>query len=197
MTGCGFVATMRCYRSLHLHNPPPTSSETLKICSTSCQRRGQVVFLTTCLIAMTGCGLLSSLVKRRQSGSKAPRAQDWFHVATMRCYRSLHLHNPPPTSSETLKICSTSHRCDMEPIPTTRRKNGRRTLSGKVLMVGESVIFRPFFLLVVGIGSMSQRCVAIVVFIFIILLRRAQSATWNQSQLQEERMAVGHSAAKF
>lgn len=36
---------------------------------------GQVVFLTTCLIAMTGCGLLSSLVKRRQSGSKAPRAQ--------------------------------------------------------------------------------------------------------------------------
>ncbi|CAG8311493.1 unnamed protein product [Penicillium nalgiovense] len=36
---------------------------------------GHFVFLTTCLIAMTGCGLLSSLVKRRRSGSKAPRAQ--------------------------------------------------------------------------------------------------------------------------
>ncbi|KAJ5384692.1 hypothetical protein N7517_002603 [Penicillium concentricum] len=38
---------------------------------------GQVVFLTTCVIAMTGCGLLSSLLRRKQSGlnaSRAPRA---------------------------------------------------------------------------------------------------------------------------
>lgn len=36
---------------------------------------GQVVFLTTCVVAMTGCGVLSSLVRRRRSGSKASRAQ--------------------------------------------------------------------------------------------------------------------------
>lgn len=36
---------------------------------------GQVVFLTTCVIAMTGCGLLSSLVRRRRSGSKTSRAR--------------------------------------------------------------------------------------------------------------------------
>ena len=36
---------------------------------------GQVVLLTTCVIAMTGCGLLSSLVRRKRSGSKTSRAQ--------------------------------------------------------------------------------------------------------------------------
>ncbi|KAJ5774336.1 Protein-tyrosine/Dual-specificity phosphatase [Penicillium paradoxum] len=36
---------------------------------------GQVVFLTTCVIAMTGCGLLSSLVTRKLSASKYSRAQ--------------------------------------------------------------------------------------------------------------------------
>lgn len=36
---------------------------------------GQVVFLTTCLIAMTGCGLLSSLMTRKLSWSKGSRAQ--------------------------------------------------------------------------------------------------------------------------
>ena len=36
---------------------------------------GQVVFLTTCVIAMSGCGLLSSLVKRRRSGSNTSRAE--------------------------------------------------------------------------------------------------------------------------
>lgn len=36
---------------------------------------GQVVFLTSCVIAMTGCGLLSSLVTRKLSGWKDSRAQ--------------------------------------------------------------------------------------------------------------------------
>lgn len=36
---------------------------------------GQVVLLTTCVVAMTGCGLLSSLVRRKRSGSKTSRAQ--------------------------------------------------------------------------------------------------------------------------
>lgn len=36
---------------------------------------GQVVFLTTCVIAMTGCGLLSSLMTRKLSWSKSSRAQ--------------------------------------------------------------------------------------------------------------------------
>lgn len=36
---------------------------------------GQVVFLTTCVIAMAGCGLLSSLVRRKRSGSGGSRAQ--------------------------------------------------------------------------------------------------------------------------
>ncbi|KAJ5185189.1 Ribosomal protein S19e [Penicillium cf. griseofulvum] len=36
---------------------------------------GQIVFLTTCVIAMTGCGLLSSLVRRKRSEPKASRAQ--------------------------------------------------------------------------------------------------------------------------
>lgn len=35
---------------------------------------GRVVFLTTCVIAMTGCGLLS-LVRRKRSGKKSSRAQ--------------------------------------------------------------------------------------------------------------------------
>jgi hypothetical protein len=36
---------------------------------------GQIVFLTTCVIAMTGCGLLSSLLKRKLSRSNGSRAQ--------------------------------------------------------------------------------------------------------------------------
>jgi hypothetical protein len=36
---------------------------------------GQIVFLSTCVIAMTGCGLLSSLVRHKRSGSKTSRAQ--------------------------------------------------------------------------------------------------------------------------
>jgi hypothetical protein len=36
---------------------------------------GQIVFLTTCVIAMAGCGLLSSLVRRKRSGSGVSRAQ--------------------------------------------------------------------------------------------------------------------------
>ncbi|KAJ6079580.1 Protein-tyrosine/Dual-specificity phosphatase [Penicillium canescens] len=36
---------------------------------------GQVVFLTTCVIAMAGCGLLSSLVRRKRSGPGGSRAQ--------------------------------------------------------------------------------------------------------------------------
>ena len=34
---------------------------------------GQVVFLTTCIVAMTGCGLVSSLVRRKWSRSSVPR----------------------------------------------------------------------------------------------------------------------------
>ncbi|OQE46786.1 hypothetical protein PENCOP_c001G06198 [Penicillium coprophilum] len=36
---------------------------------------GQVVFLTTCVVAMTGCGLLSSLLRRKRPGSNASHAQ--------------------------------------------------------------------------------------------------------------------------
>lgn len=35
---------------------------------------GQVVFLATCVITMAGCGLLSTIFRRRQSPTKKPRS---------------------------------------------------------------------------------------------------------------------------
>ncbi|OQD87112.1 hypothetical protein PENANT_c006G01754 [Penicillium antarcticum] len=75
----GFAAILRYYHSVRatVHNTSFSSVANFLrgLYRNDTVNWGQVVFLTTCVIAMAGCGLLSCLIRHKRSGSDGSRAQ--------------------------------------------------------------------------------------------------------------------------